>query len=98
MILTSIILSLQITAIYFIFQQGMLLGWFRIMMANHIDLVYGKKASRYIQKPLWDCLICMSSVWTIILTLTFDIKLMLLVCGINVFIDQILNHEGEVIG
>jgi len=92
MLLSSIILSLQITAIYFIFQQGMFLGWFRILMANHIDLVYGKTASRYIQKPLWDCLICMASVWTIIFTQSFNVSLMLVVCGINAVIDKILNY------
>jgi hypothetical protein len=91
MILQALILSIQITAIYTLFQQGMLLGWFRIMCANKIDRWFGLKWSRYIQKPVFDCLPCMASVWTIFLTNGFDIKLILTVCGINVLINKILD-------
>lgn len=90
MIQHGIILSLQITAIYIVFQQGMLLGWFRIALANDFDKTIGKKWSRYIQKPLWDCLPCMASVWTIILMHDFDLGMILLVCGLNVIINKIL--------
>lgn len=96
MIERAIILSLTITAIYMLFQQGMLLGWFRIMIANLFDRLLDKNWSRYLQKPLWDCLTCMSSVWTIVLTLSFNWKLILLVCGINTLIDKFLNYETSI--
>lgn len=93
MIEQAIILSLQITCIYQLFQQGMLLGWFRIEVANVLDGKLGLKASLYVQKPVWDCLICMASLWTCILTFSFDLKLMLVVCGINTLIDKLLSYE-----
>lgn len=94
MIKEAFTLSLIITAIYSLFCQGMLLGFVRIASANVMDRWLGIKWSRYIQKPLWDCLICMSSVWVIIITLDFNIELMLLVCGINTLIDKILDDES----
>lgn len=93
MIIEALILSLQITAIYIVFQQGMLLGWFRIMMANVLDKRFGMLRSRYIQKPLWDCLPCMASVWTIILMWKIDVRMILLVCGVNVIINKFLDYE-----
>lgn len=105
MIVQAIILSLQITAIYTLFQQGMLLGKVRIGFANIIDKAFGLRASRVIQKPLFDCLICMSGIWTVLLTLqvdqpfiTIDLPLILTVCGINVLIDKIISYEGEAAG
>lgn len=92
MIIEALILSLQITAIYIVFQQGMFLGWFRIGMANVFDKVFGKKMSRYAQKPIWDCLPCMASVWTIILMWKVDVRMILLVCGMNVIINKILDE------
>lgn len=93
MIINAIILSLQITAIYIVFQQGMLLGWMRIAMANMFDTTFGKKRSRYIQKPLFDCLPCMASVWTTILTQEIDLGMILLVCGLNLIIEKFLDYE-----
>lgn len=108
MITNAIILSLQITAIYIVFEKTMLLGWFKGPVATAIDdgcifffekikasetLMKGKRLSRYIQKPLWDCLPCMASVWTIFLTWSFDIRLILIVCGINILIDKFINDE-----
>ena len=98
MIIQAIILSLQITAIYIVFQQGMFLGWFRIWTANRLEKLLDKKISRYIQKPVWDCLMCMSSVWTIALTRSFNIELILLVCGINSLIDKFLDYETNIGG
>lgn len=82
----AIIISLQITAIYVLFQQGSLLGGVRIYLSNMLDKYFSKVTSIYIQKPLWECLFCMSSVWTILLTMSFDIKLILCVCGANCII------------
>lgn len=93
MIAQAAILSLQITAIYIVFQQGMFLGWLRIAMANVFDKLLGKKRSRYFQKPLFDCLPCMASVWTIILMWHFDVRMILAVCGLNIIIDKFLDYE-----
>lgn len=93
MMYTAFQISLQITAIYMLFQPGMLLGWLRIFIANGLDKYLGKKPSMYLQKPLWECLICMSSVWTIILSQDIDLELILIVCGINTLIDFILSDE-----
>ncbi len=98
MIIHAIILSLQITAIHVLFLDGMLLAPLRIKMANMIDKAFGKAKSRMIQKPLWDCLACMASVWTIILTQSFDIGLILIVCGINALISKILDYEENIGG
>ena len=82
MITAALILALQITAIFVVFTEGMLLGWLRIFFANVFDRCFGKRLSRYIQKPLWDCLPCMASVWTIVLTGGVNVKLILAVSGI----------------
>ncbi|MDB5200577.1 MAG: hypothetical protein JWO92_2540 [Chitinophagaceae bacterium] len=89
----SLIISFQIVAVYILFRQGMLLGWLRVAIANRLDKICGLKLSKQIQAPLFECLICMSSVWTIILTFSFDIRLMLLVCGMNTIISIILDQE-----
>jgi hypothetical protein len=108
MLQNIIILSLVITGIYIVFQQGMILGWLRIMVANWIDevlmfvckklnvhnpLVTGQKVSRYVQKPLWDCLTCMSCLWYIILIHSFNLITILAICGLNSLIDKFLDYE-----
>ena len=93
MITKAIEISFIITAIYVIFQQGMLLGCFRINTANLFDWLFGRKVSTYIQKPLWDCLPCMAGFLTIIITFSFNLLLILLVCGINVLIEKCFLDE-----
>lgn len=93
MLETGIVASLIITTIYTCFQQGMILGWLRIWCANLLDKYLGLKTSRYVQKPLWDCLPCMSSVWMIVLTQKFNLLNILLVCGITILIDKYLDYE-----
>ena len=88
----GLVISLQILCIYALFQEGMILGWLRIWAANHFDKL-GGKTSRYIQKPLWDCFVCMSSFWTIVLTFSFDLKLIMVVCGINTLLDKYMDYE-----
>lgn len=107
-IILALKLSLQITAIHVIFIQGELLGWLRIWAANNIDeacintckklklekpVTRGKAASEYIQKPMWGCVKCMASIWTILLTNSINIPLIFIVCGINVLIDKIAFSE-----
>lgn len=98
MILHALKTSLIITAIYMVFQEGMILGWFRIMMANICDKYLGKKRSLYLQKPVWGCLTCMSGIWTVLLSLRIDIPLIFIVCGLCAIIDKFLNDETKVVG
>lgn len=95
MLINAVILSLQITAIHVAFSDGNIFSFIRIFFANILDKIFGVKASRYIQSPLWDCPFCMSSVWTIAFTWTFDWRLILVVCGISFIQDKIttLVHE-----
>ncbi|MEX6689211.1 hypothetical protein QTN47_17005 [Danxiaibacter flavus] len=65
LLLYSLIIVLKNTTAYMLFKQGMLLGRIRIASANFLDKIFDWKTSRVVQKPLWDCLICMSSIWTV---------------------------------
>lgn len=89
-----VILSFMITGIYTAFQQGNVLGWLRIFLANQMDKAIGIKWSRYVQKPLWDCLPCMASLWTIVLTWSVDPLLVIAVCGLNALFDTFI-HLGD---
>lgn len=93
MIEAAIILSLKITTVYVLFQQGMLLGGVRIWTANRTDKWFGKRNSKIIQKPIWSCLTCMSGIWTVIFTLGIDIPLIFTVCGLNAIIDKWLDYD-----
>lgn len=94
---TCLIVSMKITAIYYSMFPGNILSRVRIAFANVFDKVFGDVASRIIQKPLWDCLPCMASVWTVIITWSIDINtipMILVVCGINVIIESaILSND-----
>lgn len=94
-----IITSLIITAIHIAFKPGNVLSFLRVWIANGLDITVGMKWSKYVQKPLWDCLPCMASVWTIVITGRFDVLLICAVCGLNVIISQalIFADEGEVV-
>ena len=94
------VFSLIITGIYTSFQEGNIFSFIRVFYANIFDKAFGRKASRYIQKPLWDCLPCMGSIWTILLswivtenvTWRIDVLLILAVCGLNLIIDRIIDR------
>lgn len=96
MIERIVILSLIITGIHIVFQQGNVLSPVRVLVANFLDKKLDKKWSCYVQKPLWCCLPCMSSVWTIVLTWHFDVFLICAVCGLNVIISRIIEQEETV--
>lgn len=88
-----VILSLIITANYKLFADGNALSGMRVWFANQLDSTVGRRWSRIIQKPLWDCLPCMASFWTIVLTLSFNVPLMLAVCGLNTIIERWLSED-----
>jgi hypothetical protein len=94
MLLQAIQISLIILAIHALYWEGMLLYRFR----------YDASPS-WVRKPLYECLICMSSVWTIVCCLYMNfwghinhfadlsiIPLMLMVCGINVILDSVIYY------
>lgn len=101
LLIEAIKLSWIITALYVSFQKGMFLGKLRAKIATFLDRKLiarlgnqqGRKWSTYIQKPFWDCLPCMSSVWGLLLSWSLDIELILVICGINAIIDKILDYE-----
>lgn len=93
MIQQVILLSLQILAVHVICQPGMIMGCPRAFLATGLDRMLGMKWSKIVQKPLWDCLACMSGIWTIILTQTFNLPLILAVCGLNYLIQKAITHE-----
>lgn len=95
MITEALYISLQILALHILFRQGNLLFPVRRVTANILDRYIGVRYSRYVQKPLWDCLPCMASVWTIALTLSFDIPLILAVCGCNTLLELIIPAEDD---
>jgi hypothetical protein len=86
--------SLIITGFHVSTWQGMILGPARIFLANNLDKVFGKRLSRILQKPLWDCLPCMAGIWTIMLMWEFDLLAILAVCGLNAVIDSIISHSN----
>jgi len=73
-----IIISLICAGIHVCFWEGMILG------------KLGEKMQHWIFKPVAMCLPCMASVWSILLTMTIDVKLMLAVCGMNTIIAALI--------
>ena len=63
MIERVIILSLIITAIHVTMCEGMLLNPLRVMIGNVLDKI---KLS-VLKKPIYECLICMGGIYTIVL-------------------------------
>jgi hypothetical protein len=94
MLQQTVFFSLCIVAIHFCFSEGGVFSFVRIAGANLLDKL-GKRTSKIIQKPLWDCLPCMASVWTILLSWSFDILLMLSVCGFNMLIVLFLPESKD---
>ena len=93
-ILTSLVITLQILAIHVCFWDGNIFSWFKVLLANEFDRAFGVKASKYVQKPLFSCLTCMSGIWTIILSWSFNVSMILIVCGMCALIDMIIGLAG----
>lgn len=89
LLLYSIQASLIITAVYMMLKDGMLLGFFR----PHLE----KIESDFVRKPLFECIICMASIWGLISWFLFfggwswDIpQYLLMTCGINTLISYFM--------
>jgi hypothetical protein len=91
-------ISLMITAIYACCGDGMVFSEIRIGIQNFLDKRLGNRASEIVQKPLFGCLACMSSVWGIAGCVALGIPAgewvftILQVCGLNVIIARLLRE------
>ena len=89
-------ISLCIVAVYECTQEGMILHRARAWAATQMDRRLGDARSEWLQKPLWGCLICMSSIWGLIFSVAFEVALIdvpltiLMVCGVNSLINRVI--------
>ncbi len=86
------VISLCITAVHVSMWQGMILGGFRVEVLD-------KHLPELIKKPLYECLPCMASLWTLLLyplidsvRTPIDLLSFFIVCGINTLIDSFINY------
>jgi len=94
LLLFSFCCSLACTAIHVsVTWEGMVLNW----TVPHLDYFF-----RWLRKPIYECLICMSSFWTVffwccyIKPIGFEMLFAVLVtCGFNVIIRCIINATTE---
>jgi hypothetical protein len=99
MIQHVILISLAITGIHICCRDGMVFERPRVWVQNILDWALGYKASAYVQKPLFSCLMCMSSIWGLIGCLVLNIPAcdwiftILSVCGLNAIITFFLRRE-----
>lgn len=90
-----LILSLKITAVYKCFQPGNVF----FSLRNHIASLLYDTSLRIIEKPLYDCLPCMASIWgTIFYFLSVKnnynfIEVIIIVCGMLSVIEHFLTED-----
>ena len=94
----------MIVAIYSATSEGMIFYKCKIEIKSALDRLLGQEISEVISKPLFDCLICMSSFWTLaLLLLVYDIeiisfgliiKTILIVAGLNTIISKYINEDN----
>ncbi len=95
MIQEALAISLQIVALHVACWHGNLLAGVKSRIGNFLAKRCGRREAILIQKPLYDCLPCMASVWTCLLSWSFDVKLILVVAGLNVIVERIIGNEDE---
>ena len=97
MITRIVILSLIITAIHVSTWEGMILH----RPAEWLGDVLDRFHTSFLRKPLFECLICMGGVWTLVLdTLLFGLSWwvlvdMLAVIGMNTLISAVISRLNE---
>lgn len=90
--ITVIQISLMTTAVWACCLEGMILGKPVIALKNFLEDLFGYKIARYIEMPLWGCLICMASLWGAFFCAVMGVPLaewpfvILQVCGLNAVI------------
>lgn len=91
----AIEISLIIVAIHASMWEGMIFGRLRIALSDALDSV----GLSVLKMPLFDCLICMGGIWTLILyPILFGLSIeiiptFLIVIGLNTLIDKYLQHD-----
>lgn len=97
MLTRIIIISLIITAIHVTTWDGMIFN----RPAEWLGSVLDRSRTSFLRKPLFECLICMGGVWTIVLdTLIFGwtwfvLVDMLAVIGLNTLISAVISRMRE---
>jgi hypothetical protein len=92
-------ISLMITAIYACCQDGMVFAEIRIFIQNKLDKLFDSRVSEIIQKPLFGCLACMSSVWGVTGCIALGVPVsewvftVLQICGLNAIISRLLSFR-----
>lgn len=88
-------ISFIIVAIWAVMLDGMILFSLRRYLSNKLD----NTRLEWLKMPLFDCLICMGGIYTLILypiLYGFDIdiiKTMLIVIGINTLLTNFIQHD-----
>jgi hypothetical protein len=94
MITASLNISLIILGVHASTRDGMIFERPRAAIQNVMDRMLGVVWSERLQKPLFSCVVCMASVWSLILSPYFGIAwynipaIILTVAGINYFVDM----------
>ena len=91
----ALTIAFIVTAVYTCFRDGMILAWIRISYANDWDQLFGQKVSKIIQKPIWDCLVCMTFWWggAIALFAGYSFIDVVVAMGMNAVIDKFLDYD-----
>jgi len=95
--ITELKYSLAIIFIHVCYQDGMIFSWLR----RCFELVIGNGRFAWLNKPLHECVICMSGMYTIVFWITQArpinpveiIKTVLIVGGINVVLSPFIEQS-----
>jgi hypothetical protein len=95
---TAIIFSLMQTGIFIATQPGMLLGKPIGMFDQWLSMKLRQPVYEIVRKPLYACLQCMASFWTIVFyciaqphEFIYLIPLIFCICGLNTLMRGIIN-------
>lgn len=104
-LLIALIISLCCVAVHVTTWRGMILHSTSVSVENGISLLLQKvfcmskskslELALFLMKPFYRCIICMSSIWTILFWLFWDFNLVfmiLVVCGLNTVLTSIISN------
>lgn len=105
MLLIALIISLCCVAVHVATWKGMILHSASISIENTLTFLFKKvfcmsqfKAmdlTLFVLKPFYRCIICMSSIWTILFWFNWNFNLglmILVVCGLNTIITALISN------
>lgn len=85
----AITISLKILAVYVVLSEGYAMHFIKRNVQELFDWLFGMKLSAVITTPMFNCYVCMSSVWTVVFGFVWSTVLfdkMLLVLAFNFII------------